>query len=116
VRRGGGDAREQPGPPAGQDVAPGLFCQLGAQVDLPVGDPVQLPERVAPGRVRDAVAGLGSFFEALEVAVEPVLHGIGTAEPDERLGRHRAVVGQAAAELGARRREPAQALVEHVVS
>ena len=112
VGRGGGDPGEQPGPPSGEDVAPGLLRQLAAEVDLPVGHAVELAERVAPGRVGDPVAGPWGVVEAHEVAVEPVLHGVGAAEPDERLGGHRAVIGQAASELRAGRRQPAQALVE----
>ena len=59
--------------------------------------------------------GSGPGVQPPEIPVKPALDRVGAAEPDQGLRRHRAMVGQAAAELGSGGREPAQPLVQRLI-
>lgn len=101
------EARDQPGPPRAEDMMPSRFRDLRAEVRLPVGGPGDVAEALPPVVAGDPVATPGCVIETLDVPVEPRSHRGGPAEAHQGLRGHRAVIGQAAAELRAGPGQPA---------
>jgi len=69
-----------------------VLGDLPDEVRRPVGDPAA--ERLAPLGVVDRAARGGQVVEAGQVAVDPRADPVAVASPDQRLDRHRPVVGE----------------------
>ena len=82
------------------------------EVGLPIGDAAQVAERLTSVRVGDRRRRVRGVLQPADVPGDPILDRVVAAEPEQRLGRHRAVVGQAAAVLRPRDRESVVGAVE----
>ncbi len=85
-----------------------VLGELAGELLLPITDGRHVTE------LRHSAARPDWVFEAGHVVVDPTGDGFRSAEADERLHDHRAVVGQSATELRAESCEAHQRLVEDV--
>lgn len=110
-------ARQQPGPPLGEHIAPGPLLDRPQEVRDPVGAPARVAQRLAPVGVGDGGDGGGEVVEPDLVRVQPPVHGPRPAVGGERLGHHGGVVGETPiVDLGPGGVQPLQGLFENAAA
>lgn len=112
MRGARGDARQQPGPPLGEHVAPGALGRLALEVRRPVGDAARVAQRLVPVPRGHRGAGVRHLLQLRAVTVQPAVHGRGLAVPHEGLHGHRRVIAEPAVALRSRDMDALQRLVE----
>jgi hypothetical protein len=89
---------------------------LVAQVRRPVTEQRLITEVLTPIVIANTAANCWCGIEADEVTVDPARDGIGSPQPGQRFGRHRAVIGEEAVELGTGATQAVEGVEERLVS
>jgi hypothetical protein len=116
VGSAGGEPGQQARPPLLQERSPGHLVGVAAQIGDPVAEQSFVTEVLAPVFVLDTADWFRGRSEPGAIRVHPARYDLHGPDPHQRLGGHRAVVGEEPVELGSGSAKPIQGVQQDVVA